>query len=62
MDSCSRQAGEPWITVRVRVQVKVRVRVIALGLRGQVGGPRSIFNFLLFLMEEDARYQEIFSE
>ena len=44
MDSCSRQAGEPWITVRVRVQVKVRV--MALGLRGQ-GGSEVDFQFFV---------------
>ena len=30
-------------------------------LRGQEG-PRSIFTFLLFLIEENASYQELFSE
>ena len=31
------------------------------GIRGQ-GGPRSIFTFWLFLIEEHASYQELFSE
>ena len=50
------------LTLKLKCSLNLDIRSTLIRGPGGGGGPRSIFTFLLFLIEENATYQELFTE